>query len=58
MQVVRLGPLDVDDLADLLRQHTDYDGGDLLAAYDPLDGAIKVKVAGRWCRPLGKTEQQ
>lgn len=57
MQVVRLGPLDVDDLLAVLEEHMEHGGGDLFAAYDPIDEAIKVKVAGRWSRPLGKVEQ-
>lgn len=32
--------------------------GDVLIAVDDIDGALKVKVAGRWSPPIGVLEQR
>lgn len=49
--VVRLGNGDRVYLAQLL---TDGPAGDVLIAVDDIDGAVKVKVAGRWSPPIGR----
>ena len=49
--VVRLSNGDRVYLAELL---TSAAAGDVLLAVDDIDGAVKVKVAGRWSPPIGK----
>lgn len=49
--VVRLSPDDREHLAAILAH---AGSGEVLLAVDDIDGAVKVKTAGRWSAPIGQ----
>ncbi len=58
MQVVRLGPGDVEDLIDAIGEESRNSAGEV--AFDVLIGVdehgVKVRQVGRWTAPIGKVE--